>query len=244
MPETVIETRGLTRRFGGVTAVHEVDLRVTAGEAVALFGHNGAGKTTLLRLLAMLLRPSAGTIHVFGHSTADHGSRIRHRLGFLSHQSFLYPDLTPVQNLEFYARMFNVPKAGERLWALIDELDLGGWAHRPVRTLSRGLEQRCALARALLHKPAILLLDEPFTGLDAVAARVLADTLRRAHAAGTTVLMVTHDTHRGFDLCSRGLILSHGRVVWDGALAAAERLDFDRAYTAGSGSGTTAGIGD
>ena len=232
MSEVVIETRGLTRRFAGVTAVHAVDLSVTAGEAVALFGHNGAGKTTLLRMLAMLLRPSAGTIHMFGRAVTDAGGFVRRRIGFLSHQSFLYPDLTPTQNLEFYARMFGVDASAAHVSALLEQVGLAGWAHRPVRTLSRGLEQRGALARALLHEPALLLLDEPFTGLDIDAAQMLSDTLRRAHAAGTTLLMVTHDMPRGFDLCRRGIILAHGRLVWDGSLAAEERTAFDRAYAA------------
>jgi len=232
MAEVVIESRGLTRRFAGVTALYGIDLSVTAGEAVALCGHNGAGKTTLLRLLAMLLRPSAGSVSMFGRVACDDGGWIRRRIGFLSHHSFLYPDLTPTQNLEFYARMFDVPAAASRIAALLEQVGLGGWAHRPVRTLSRGLEQRGALARALLHAPALLLLDEPFTGLDIDAAQMLSDTLRSAHDAGTTVLMVTHDMARGFELCTRAVILSRGRLVWDGGIAATDRAAFDRAYVA------------
>jgi heme exporter protein A len=240
MAEVVIESAGLTRRFGGVTALHGVDLSVTAGEAVALFGHNGAGKTTLLRLLAMLLRPSAGTVHMFGRPISDAGGFIRSRIGFLSHQSFLYPDLTPTQNLEFYGHMFGVKASAPRIAALLEQVGLGGWAHRPVRTLSRGLEQRCALARALLHEPALLLLDEPFTGLDVDAAHMLSDTLRGAHAAGTTLLMVTHDMARGVHLCSRGIILARGRLAWDGSLAVSERAAFDRAYAAATHPGSSA----
>jgi heme exporter protein A len=242
MAATVIETRGLTRRFAGLTALHGIDLSVTAGEAVALFGHNGAGKTTLLRLLAMLLRPSAGTVHLFGRAITEAGGVIRSRIGFLSHQSFLYPDLTPTENLEFYARMFGVQAVASRVSTLLEQVGLGGWAHRPVRTLSRGLEQRCAVARALLHEPALLLLDEPFTGLDVDAAQMLSDTLRGAHAAGTTLLMVTHDMPRGFDLCRRGIILARGRLVWDGSIAASERATFDRAYSAAA-RGTTSSSG-
>ncbi len=240
MAETVIQSHGLARRFAGVTALHGIDLRITAGEAVALFGHNGAGKTTLLRLLAMLLRPSAGTVHIFGRAIADDGDFIRRRIGFLSHQSFLYPDLTPTQNLEFYARIFGVPDAARRVDVLLEQVGLAGWAHRPVRTLSRGLEQRCALARALLHQPALLLLDEPFTGLDVDAAQMLSDTLRAAHAAGTTLLMVTHDMARGFDLCRRGIILARGRLVWDGSIAASEHAAFDQAYAAAARRSTQA----
>ena len=173
MPGTVIETRALGRRFAGVTALHALDLTVGAGEAVAVFGPNGAGKSTLLRLLATLLRPSAGAVRLFERAVTDGGAAARRRIGVLSHQSFLYPDLTPTENLDFYARMFGVPRSAERVRALIARVGLTGWAHRPVRTLSRGLEQRCALARALVHEPELLLLDEPFTGLDVDASTML-----------------------------------------------------------------------
>ncbi|MFI5366200.1 MAG: heme ABC exporter ATP-binding protein CcmA [Candidatus Binatia bacterium] len=232
MSQTAIETRGLRRRFGGMVAVDGIDLIVTCGEAVAVLGPNGAGKTTLLRMLATLLRPSAGTVRLFDHEVRDGGAAARRRVGFLSHRSFLYPDLTPTENLEFYARMFGVPTPGARVRSLIDEVGLAGWAHRPVRTLSRGLEQRCALARALLHAPDLLLLDEPFTGLDIDAGTMLRDTLRRAHAGGTTLLMTTHDMTRALEICGRAVILVHGRLVWDGSITEGRREEIERTYMA------------
>jgi heme exporter protein A len=230
MAETVVETRGLGRRFAGITAVQDLDLTVTPGEAVAVLGPNGAGKTTLLRLLATLLRPSAGSLRLFDRPLRDGGAEARRRIGFLSHQSFLYPDLTPTQNLEFYARMFGVRAAAARVAELIEQVGLIGWAHRPVRTLSRGLEQRCALARAVLHEPQLLLLDEPFTGLDVHAAAILADMLRQAHARGTTLLMTTHDLARAFELCTRAVILARGRLRWSGVISAAGREEFEQVY--------------
>jgi heme exporter protein A len=232
MAAPVVETRGLGRRFAGVTALLEVNLVVHGAEAVAVFGPNGAGKTTLLRVLATLLRPSDGSVRLFGQEVQDGGAAARRRIGFLSHRSFLYPDLTTAENLQFYARMFRVPASTRRVGALLEQVGLGGWAHRPVRTLSRGLEQRCALARALLHQPDLLLLDEPFSGLDVAAATMLSDTLRQAHAQGTTVLMTTHDIERGVELCGRAIILRRGRVVWDGHIAAAQRAEFERQYLA------------
>ena len=232
MADVVIEARGVGRQFAGVSALQAVDLRVTSGEAVAVFGPNGAGKTTLLRVLATLLRPSAGTVRLFGETLADGGARARGRIGFLSHQSFLYPDLTAMENLDFYARLFRVPGRAPRVSALLDRVGLTGWAHRPVRTLSRGLEQRCALARALLHEPELLLLDEPFSGLDVGAAAALADILRQAHAAGTTVLMTTHDIARGVEACGRAVILRRGRLVWDGRVEATQPAAFERQYLA------------
>jgi heme ABC exporter ATP-binding subunit CcmA len=230
MAETIVETRGLGRRFAGIMAVQGIDFTVTPGEAVAVLGPNGAGKTTLLRMLATLLRPSSGTLQLFDRPLRDGGAAARRRIGFLSHQSFLYPDLTPTQNLEFYARMFGVRSAAVRVAELLEQVGLIGWAHRPVRTLSRGLEQRCALARAVLHDPQLLLLDEPFTGLDVHAAAILTDMLRQAHARGTTLLMTTHDLARGLELCTRAVILARGRLRWSGAISAAGREEFEQVY--------------
>ena len=228
----VLEAARLTRRFAGVTALRDVDLRVEAGEAVALLGPNGAGKTTCLRVLATLLRPTAGTVRLFERPVGDGGARARRRIGFLSHQSFLYPDLTPTQNLEFYARMFGVRARAETVQGLLDRVGLIGWAHRPVRTLSRGLEQRCAVARALLHEPDLLLLDEPFTGLDTDAAVMLTDLLREASARGAALLLTTHDLARGLGLCNRAVILVRGSVRSDEAIAAHQRDDFEQRYLA------------
>ncbi len=230
MSVPVVETRGLGRRFAGVTALRGVDLRVLAGEAVAVFGPNGAGKSTLFRLLATLLRPTDGEVRLFGHGLADGGAHARRRIGFLSHQSFLYPDLSPTENLEFYARVFRVPAAAARVRELIARVGLTGWAYRPVRTLSRGLEQRCGLARALVHQPDLLLLDEPFTGLDVDAAAMLGDILRELHAGGTTVLMTTHDIARGFALCQRAIVLVRGHLAWSGELAGVAADEFERLY--------------
>ncbi len=232
MSALVIEARGLRRDFSGVAAVDGIDLAVGAGEAVALLGPNGAGKTTLLRLLATLLRPSDGTLRLFDHPVRDGGAQARRRIGLLSHQSFLYPDLTPTENLDFYARMFGVAAPTERVHALLDQVGLIGWAHRPVRTLSRGLEQRCALARVLLHEPELLLLDEPFTGLDVDAATMLSATLRQAHARGASLLMTTHDLARGFEICGRAVIMARGRLMWDGRIGPAQQGDFERVYLA------------
>ena len=232
MAGLVIEARGISRRFAGVRAVEDVDLHVEAGEAVALFGPNGAGKTTLLRMLATLLRPTRGDLRLFGRSVADGGGYARRRIGFLSHQSFLYPDLTPTENLEFYARMFRVAAPAARVRDLLEQVGLLGWAHRPVRTLSRGLEQRGALARALLHEPDLLLMDEPFSGLDVDAVNMLSETLRQAHARGTTLMMTTHDLAQGFALCQRALILVRGRLLWSGLIQEQEREPFERTYLA------------
>jgi heme exporter protein A len=222
-PAAAIRAERLTRRFGVVTALDGLDLTIESGEAVAVLGPNGAGKTTLLRVCSTLLRASSGRVHVFGTDLARGSAAVRRRLGVLSHQSYLYPELTPVENLEFYARMYGVAPARERVDELISHTGLGGWAHRPVRTLSRGLEQRCALARALLHRPDLLLLDEPFSGLDLEAAQQIESLLREERARGVSLLLTTHDLERGFSLCERGIVLRRGALRWDGRLADLDR---------------------
>ena len=230
MSKSLIDANALTRSFAEVNALTGVDLEVRAGESIAILGPNGAGKTTLLRLLATLLRPTAGKLSLFGQPLADGGARARRQIGFLSHASFLYPDLTPIENLEFYAEAFNVRDAHDRVRDVLNDVGLLGWRNRPVRTLSRGMEQRCALARALLHRPSLLLLDEPFSGLDIDSAAALSSILRREHERGATLIMTTHDLSRATDLCTRGIVLARGRLRWDAALAGLDADGLQRAY--------------
>jgi heme exporter protein A len=225
-----LEVEHLSKRFGSTLALDDIDWSVERGAAVALFGPNGAGKTTLMRVCATLLRPSAGAVRVFGLDSATQGVSVRRRIAVLGHESWLYPDLSPRENLRFYARLFGVANAPARVDALIDRLDLAGWSHRPVRALSRGLVQRCALARVLLHDPDLLLLDEPFTGLDLDARELLGDVLHEATRAGVTLLMSTHDVALGLMACSRALLLVRGRIAWQGPIDSADTAAFEARY--------------
>jgi len=226
----VIEARELVRRYANLVALDRVSLTVGPGESVALFGPNGAGKSTLLRILATLLRPSAGELALFGAASARGRAQARRRIGFLSHQSFLYPDLTPAQNLSFYARLYRIDDAPARVAALLDAVGVVGWATRPLRTLSRGLEQRCAVARALLHEPDLILLDEPFTGLDADGVAMLLGMLHGAVERGCTVILSTHDVELGLGVARRAVLLRRGRKVWDDVVDPGSRAAFDAAY--------------
>ncbi len=232
MRPAAIRAERLTRRFGPVTALHPLDLTVAAGEALAILGPNGAGKTTLLRLCGTLLRPSAGRVELFGIDLRSAPASVRGRIGVLSHQSFLYPDLSPAENLLFYGRMFGLADPSDRAAECIERVGLRGWAQRPVRTLSRGLEQRCALARALLHDPELLLLDEPFSGLDLDATESIEVLLREEQSRGVTIVLTTHDLARGFALCQRAIVLVRGKLRHDGALSGAERPAFEQHYAA------------
>lgn len=215
----MIKTVALTKAFGLRTALSRVTLQVAAGEFVALVGPNGAGKTTLLRLLATLSRPTSGTLTIAGLDPAKAGEAIRRQIGFLSHRTLLYDDLTAEQNLRFYARLYEVPEAPARIAALLEQVNLTARRHDLVRTYSRGMQQRLALARAVLHRPALLLLDEPYTGLDPQATATLTALLRQLAGEGCTIVMTSHDLAQGLALARRVIALRQGRVVLDAPTA-------------------------
>lgn len=225
-----LEAAGLSKRFGAVLALDGVGLRVGVGEAVALFGPNGAGKTTLLRILGLGLRPGAGWIRVAGLDPQRDERAIRRRIGVISHQSFLYDDLTARENLQLFARLYAVPEPTRRSDELLARFELEHRAHDRVRELSRGLQQRLALARALVHDPAIVLLDEPFSGLDPHAAEVLRNTLHGLRGRGRTFLLVTHDLQQGLELAERWIVLARGRIVNEGPSRGTDAATFAAAY--------------
>ncbi len=210
-----ISVRTLSKRFGLNVALDSLDLELPPGEFLTLFGPNGAGKTTLIRCLATLTRPTSGSVSLLGSPMLQAAPSLRRHIGVVSHASFLYGALSARENLLFYAHMFEVEDAPERARRVLESVGLGDRLDDPVRTFSRGLRQRCAIARALVHDPAILLFDEPFSGLDPVAADTLGGLLRDAHARERTVLMTSHDLRRGHDLADRVAVLSYGRLVLD-----------------------------
>jgi len=227
-----VRASGLTRAFAGVPVLVGVDLAVDAGEAVALLGPNGAGKTTLLRLLALLLRPGAGTLRLFGIDAPGAPSEVRRRLGYVGHESLCYPDLTGAENLAFYARLFDLTDPAGRIAELLAWSGLEAAAGRPVRAYSRGMTQRLALARALLHEPDLLLLDEPYTGLDVQAVEALQERLSAVRLRGTAIVFTTHDVERAVEIATRLAILDRGRVAWTHGGGAVDTLVVTAAYEA------------
>ena len=230
MTPPAIETEGLIKRFGAIQALDRFSVRVETGESLAVFGPNGAGKTTLIRILTLGLRASGGAFRIAGLDPRREDLEIRRRIGVISHQSYLYDDLTARENLEFFARVYGVDDPRDRAAILLDEVGLGARADDPVRTFSRGMQQRVSLARALLHEPAIVFLDEPFTGLDPHAARTLRATLDRLRQDGRSVFLVTHNLAQGLELSDRWLILSRGRVAAEGRSGETDRAGFERDY--------------
>ena len=216
----MISVRQLVKRFGIKTVLRSLDFQAEPGEFVALLGPNGAGKTTFLRILASLSRPSLGKVSIAGHDLPEHAAEVRRRLGVVSHLPLLYADLTAEENLRFYGRLYGLSDPETRISEVLELVGLNHRRRELVRTFSRGMQQRLAIGRAVLHRPDVILFDEPYTGLDQEASSMLDEVLRSV-AAGSTVVMTSHDLARAEDLASRFDVLSHGRIV---ASAAREDL--------------------
>lgn len=211
----MIRISGLTKNYGMNTVLRGVNLHLQPGEFVTLVGPNGAGKSTMMRIVATLLKPTGGEVSIGGWALPQHGDRVRRYIGLVSHQSLLYGDLTAVENLLFFARLYQLPDAETRAVQALKQVGLAARQRDPVRTFSRGMVQRLTIARATLHEPDVLLLDEPYTGLDQDASSLLDDLLHRESAHGRTILMITHDLVHGLNLCDRMAILNRGKIVCD-----------------------------
>jgi len=222
-----VAAEDLTRRFGSRVAVDRVTFRVEPGESVALFGSNGAGKTTLLRILSSALRASSGAIRIDGLDYREDAVAIRRRIGVISHSSYLYGDLSALDNLEFFARLYAVPDAREAAGRMLAAMELDERADDAAKTFSRGMTQRLSIARSLIHDPRIVFLDEPFSGLDPHAAVVLRAALDRLRAEGRTLVMVTHDLPQGLAMSDRWLLMERGRLIDQGRSAGVDARDFE-----------------
>lgn len=209
----MIAVSGLVKRFGYKTVLRDLDFNAAPGEWIALLGHNGSGKTTFLRILAGLSRPSAGSVSVAGCALPGQNAALRGKLGLVSHQLMLYPALTADENLRFFGRLHHLPDLNQRIEAELRRADLWSRRRDPARIFSRGMQQRLSIARALLPSPSLLLLDEPYTGLDPDSARTLDATLRQVVADGCTVIFTSHDWLRSVELASRVDVLAGGRMA-------------------------------
>lgn len=210
-----VQIRGVTKRYGQERALANVTVELSAGKVCALLGHNGAGKSTLLGILSTLVQATAGKVeyHSGGHAL-EHGAALRREIGLLAHASLCYGELSAVENLLLFARLYGVPLDEAAAVARLDEVGLAGSAHhRAARTYSRGMWQRLALARALLPRPSLVLLDEPFTGLDRGGAMALGESLGELKARGAMVVVVTHDLEAIAALTDHVIILRRGAIV-------------------------------
>jgi heme exporter protein A len=237
-PAPMIELRRLTKAFGRKMVLRGIDLTVAVGESLVIFGPNGAGKTTLIRILAGLSRPSGGVLRVGGLDMATHSDGIRGHLGVVSHAPLLYDSLTGEENLRFFASLYSLPNPGPRIMELLEQVGLAQRRKDLVRTYSRGMVQRLAIARAILHDPEVLLLDEPDTGLDPQAAEMLHNLLARLGGeSNRTIITITHSLERGLSIADRVALLVNGRIVYQANARGLSSQDFRPLYDQYVGSG-------
>jgi heme exporter protein A len=215
LAQTAVEAVGLSKSIDDRPILRDIDLTVAAGEYVALMGGNGAGKTTLLRILSTLVPPSSGRLSMASCVLPRSANLARSRIGFVSHQSMLYRDLTARENLEFFARLHGVANVQERVEQLLIRVGMISRADDLVKTFSRGMTQRISIARAIVHEPQVLLADEPFAGLDAGGVEAVEELLAEMHSAGKTVLLVNHDLPQSLRLVQRVIVLRNGRINVD-----------------------------
>lgn len=229
--QPVIQTRKLVKRYGPLTVLRELDFEVKSGEFVALLGPNGSGKTTLLRILATLTRPTSGLVRVASYQLPQADSVLRDHLGLVSHQPLLYGDLTGEENLKFYSRLYSVGE--ERVQEVLELVGLVKRKDHLVRNYSRGMKQRLTIGRAILHNPQILLLDEPYTGLDQEAGEILDSLLLGEAREGRTVLMTSHNLMRAANLATRVDVLSRGKIAASSPTSQLSPSDLIAFYRAG-----------
>lgn len=226
----IIEVQQLEKKFGYKTVLRRINLSLTKGEFLTLFGPNGAGKTTLIQILCGLMQPSAGRACVAGFDTRYDREAVSRTVGVISHNPFLYPNLTASENLKFYGMMYGVRRPDARIRQLMAMVGLEAVADERVQNFSRGMQQRLSVARAIIHGPEILFLDEPFTGLDQNGAETFRQMLLRFRSEGKTIIMTSHDLNKGLELCSRAAILKAGRLVYNEYLTGTIREDFKQIY--------------
>jgi len=209
----MIKVAALRKSYGPVDALRGINLNIKLGEFLTIFGPNGAGKTTLLKILSTIITPTSGEVIIDSLNIKKANHDIRKKIGVISHKTFLYENLTALENLLFYAMMYDVDEPKESALKLIRQVGLGGRENHRVRTFSRGMEQRLSIARALIHSPNIIYLDEPYSGLDQHAALMLRNILKELHTQDRTIVMTTHNITHGLELSDRIVIQVKGEIV-------------------------------
>jgi heme ABC exporter ATP-binding subunit CcmA len=232
MADAAIQLSSISKAFDVRKVLKDIDLTVDLGQSLFICGANGVGKSTLLNIIAGLLAPDDGTVNICGSNIAKHPEKTKPAIGVISHRAMLYNELTVTENLRFFADLYGIPKPVDRINELLEDLGLSSYRYDRVGILSRGWLQRLAIARALLHKPKILLADEPFTGLDTEASSHLASIMTDFTASGRTVIMTTHDVSVGLGCCSRVIVLDKRSVIFDAHTTDIDIDAFSRDYLA------------
>ncbi|AZU63286.1 ABC transporter ATP-binding protein [Neobacillus mesonae] len=211
----MIEIKNLTKQADNKLILRGIDLTIHKGETVAILGPNGAGKSTLLKVLASLIKPTSGLVTINGLKWKRNYLQIKKMIGYLPHSSLLYDHYSPIENLVFFGNIYGINDVEQRAVRLVKEVGLSFFLNEPVKNFSRGMIQRIAIARAIIHEPEVLLLDEPHTGLDQGAISILNNVIISMKEKGTTTLMVTHDFKQAAEICDRIIILKNGRIADD-----------------------------
>ena len=227
----IIQVQELRKDFGYLQALSGVSFNLNKGDFLTIFGPNGAGKTTLIKILTGLMRPTSGSAIIDGFDALEGNSMLRSRIGVISHATCLYPDLTALENLLFYAKLYGLDDPEERANKSISASGLQLRRHDPVRIYSRGMQQRLAIARATLHDPSVLFLDEPFTGLDLTATNGLKNKLHDLHKDKRTLIMTTHDISCGLEMCDKVAIQNKGKFLFLESIDRIDRESFETLYT-------------
>ena len=228
--DTPVSIDSVSKAFAARLVLDNISLGVVQGQSVCVCGVNGAGKSTLLRIVAGLLQPDAGSVRLCGHDIRTHPEKAKPQLGVISHKSMVYPDLTVFENLSFFANLYGVKDSAARVDELLEDVGLSSYRYDRANILSRGLLQRLAIARALVHRPVVLLADEPFTGLDAEACKHLISVLANFADKGGTTIMTTHDINIGMKCCDRVVVLDRTRLIFDAMMCDIDTTTFAQDY--------------
>jgi len=215
MSERQIIAKDIKKSFGRLKVLNGINVTINQGDIYILFGSNGVGKTTFVKILSTIILPDSGNLSLFGETIKRRSKDIKARIGFMSHESYLYKELTAFENLNFYANLFSIKDKKERIEGLLKEVGLFHRLHDRVGTFSRGMKQRLSLARAILHSPDIIFMDEPYTGLDLKAQEILNRIIISLNQNGKTFFLITHDVGKGFEIANRSGILSKGQIVYE-----------------------------
>ncbi|WP_246798626.1 ABC transporter ATP-binding protein [Deferribacter autotrophicus] len=227
---TLIKVTNLEKKFGNNYALKGVSFNIEKGDFVSIFGPNGAGKTTLLKIISTQIKPTAGNIFYNGVALKDLPDDFRNYFGVISHQPFLYENLTAYENLKFYGGLYNVQNLDNKIISLLKSVELYQRKDDYVRNYSRGMLQRLSIARALLHDPEIILLDEPYTGLDQHASHILTNILKEQFGKNKTILMITHNLSKGYELATKIMVMKKGKIVYNENKSVIPEHEFEDIY--------------
>jgi heme exporter protein A len=236
MNDKVVNVNSVSKAFDTRPVLRDIEFEIGPSQAVLICGVNGAGKTTLLRIIAGLLQPDLGSVELCGHNIKKDPEKAKAKFGMISHKSMLYPELTVLENLSFFATLYGVKNSGPCISELLRNVGLSSYTYDSAGTLSRGLLQRLAIARALINRPTLLLADEPFTGLDTDASNHLMAVIAEFIQTGGTIVMTTHDIAMALQCCSRVLVLNKSKLIFDTQTRDLDKAAFAKDYVNYAGS--------